>query len=450
MNKIILIVIAIFVVIVIAGIIGADYYTAQPQFCGSCHIMKKAFDSWEKSKHGGKNVACVDCHYAPGESHTLKAKFKGLGQLFTYLSLREKEVRKPTKINDLSCMTSNCHPRQKLDENKFKFQEKVFYIHKTHFEKTIEGQAMHCNTCHQHISAKKHFEVPKEACFLCHFKNAEFNEGRSKCSLCHEIPTKSLQKQKDASNPDEKPVTHQSLQEAKVPCQSCHYELIRGEGEIKEEECFDCHDTPETLEKKHDKKLMHQKHVAGQNAKCFDCHRPIRHKKIEFLDPVRESCFICHPDHHSYQKLLLIGDKRKDIEGVPGLMYDVKTNCIGCHKDGRKIKGSEVLHGSAKACAACHTEKYEGMVKEWKDKIKDELDSAKDIEKEALQAIKNAKGKVDSEKLNRALIMLREGQENLRIVEYGGGVHNKKYSIVLLDAAMNNLEDAIDLLSGDE
>jgi hypothetical protein len=35
----------------------------------------------------------------------------------------------------------------------------------------------------------------------------------------------------------------------------------------------------------------------------------------------------------------------------------------------------------------------------------------------------------------------------MSLVEYGGGVHNKKYSVMLLDEAMNNFEDAIDLLS---
>jgi hypothetical protein len=35
----------------------------------------------------------------------------------------------------------------------------------------------------------------------------------------------------------------------------------------------------------------------------------------------------------------------------------------------------------------------------------------------------------------------------MNIVEYGGGVHNKKYSVILLDDAMNKFEDAIDLLA---
>ncbi len=80
------------------------------------------------------------------------------------------------------------------------------------------------------------------------------------------------------------------------------------------------------------------------------------------------------------------------------------------------------------------------MPQEWKNKIKEELEYALEIEKEAEQAIKAAENMVSIEKLNQVNGMLRKGQKNLRMVEYGGGVHNYKYSIVLLDDAMNNLE----------
>jgi nitrate/TMAO reductase-like tetraheme cytochrome c subunit len=451
-KKMVLIIIAIVIVIVISSLITAAYYTSRPQFCGSCHIMERYFDSWEKSKHAKKEVTCVDCHYAPGEKQTLKATFKGLGQLFAYLAtyVEAKEVRTPAKVNDLSCLISDCHPKQNLQDKKVKFTEKISYVHKTHFDKTIEGQKLHCGTCHTHVRAKKHFEVTKVVCYLCHFKETKFNEGRARCSLCHEIPEKSLQKQKEEEKPDEKPITHQSLEEAKVPCQSCHYELVQGTGGIKKEDCFDCHDySLDMLKKAEDKKMMHMEHIAAQNAKCFDCHSPITHKEIEYLDPVRETCFSCHPDHHKYQKLLLFGDKGNDVMRVPGLMYNVKTNCIGCHVDFRLIKGEKVRHGSAKACVACHTEKHEAMVDEWKDKIAAELKYAQEIEKEAKEAVSNAKGKIPGEKLDKATTMLKKGQENMHIVEYGGGVHNKKYSIILLDSAMDNFENIIDLLSKD-
>ncbi len=447
-KKFILTTLILTTLLTIFGIFTAEHYTSRPSFCGSCHIMHKPFNSWDKSAH--RTVACVDCHYAPGEQHSIKAKFKGLSQSFSYFASGDHEVRRKAWIEDASCTTSKCHPNQEKQEKKIKYTEKVVYIHKTHFDKKIEGQSIHCNTCHLHVSSDKHFEVPMTACFLCHFKNTEFNKGRAKCSLCHEIPTKSLQAQKDASKPDEKPITHKSLEEAKVPCRSCHYELVQGNGEIKEEGCLNCHDTTEELEKFSDMKLMHQEHVTNHNANCFDCHRPIQHKKIEFLDPVRESCTVCHPDHHYYQKLLIVGDKRKNITSIPALMYNVKTNCIGCHLKEVIKDGEKVMHGDAKACASCHTDKHELMMQDWKDKAIEEIKNAREIEKDLVVLIEKAKTGSPGENLEQAIKMMEEGRENLYIVENGGGVHNQKYSIQLLDAAMNNYEDAIDLLSEDE
>jgi nitrate/TMAO reductase-like tetraheme cytochrome c subunit len=355
MYKIILIILVFVFILVALGLVGSEWYTSQPDFCGTCHIMKKPYDSWAKSNHN--NVACVDCHYAPGEKITPHAKFKGLGQLFTYLATKDESVQKKAKVPDLSCTTSECHPKEKFLDKKIKFTEKIPYIHKTHIDKKIEGQELHCDTCHQHVRRDKHFEVPKVACFLCHFKNTEFNKERSKCSLCHEIPTKPLQKQKkEGAKADEKPITHQSLEEAKVPCQSCHYELVQGNGAIKIEDCFNCHEySEEMLKKSEDKKLMHTEHVASQDAKCFDCHKPIQHKETGFLNPVRFNCTGCHPDHHKYQIMLLAGKRREGVPETPSLMFGVKTTCIGCHMDDRIIKGETVLHGTGKTCAACHT-----------------------------------------------------------------------------------------------
>ena len=86
------------------------------------------------------------------------------------------------------------------------------------------------------------------------------------------------------------------------------------------------------------------------------------------------------------------------------------------------------------------------MLNEWKNKIKEDLEYALKMEEEAEKAIEAAEGNVSMEKLNQAKDMLRKGQKNLRMVEYGGGVHNYKYSIVLLDDAMNNFDDLIGLL----
>ena len=193
-KKTTLFILTVIVALAVTAVFTAEHFTSLPEFCGSCHIMKKYYDSWVLTKHN--EVKCVDCHYAPGEKHSVKVKFRGLGQMFTYFYTGDKAVRNPAVIDDLSCMASECHPKQKLNDKKYEFGDIIIYIHKTHFDKAIEGQILHCEVCHQHITTDKHFEVSKNACFLCHFKNEGFNEGRATCSLCHEIPTKPLQRQK--------------------------------------------------------------------------------------------------------------------------------------------------------------------------------------------------------------------------------------------------------------
>jgi hypothetical protein len=42
--------------------------------------------------------------------------------------------------------------------------------------------------------------------------------------------------------------------------------------------------------------------------------------------------------------------------------------------------------------------------------------------------------------------MLKEGRETLNMVRFGNGVHNKKYSMFVLDAAITHFEDLLDYL----
>lgn len=445
-RRVILLFLGVIFIIVIAAIISSEWYTGQPEFCGSCHIMKRYYTQWAKSKHGEKGIACIDCHYAPGEKMKPKSKFKGLGQLFSYLATKDTEVQKRAKVPDISCTASGCHPKnEEFLNKKLKFTEKVSYVHKTHEDKIIEGQKLHCDTCHQHITGEKHFEVPKVACFLCHFKNTKFNEERAKCSHCHEVPTKPLQKKEP--QPGAKIITHQTIEKDKVPCESCHYYLVQGEGLIKKENCFNCHEySIEMLKKAEDEKLMHDRHVAEQNAHCFECHEPIMHNETDFLDPVRLNCAGCHPDHHIYQKVLLAGTEKKDVPKTPSLMFEVKTTCLGCHQEERIVKGEKVMHGGSRTCARCHVEKTAEMVKQWKDGVAKALGEAKELENEAKEAIAKAKGKVSDKKLKEVTAMFKEAQQNVLLVEAGGGVHNQKYSIQLLDVAMNSFEDVVDLL----
>jgi len=206
-------------------------------FCGYCHILtyprvlKKAYTSWKAGKH--KNVGCVECHYPPertgysipqhkgiprderyagekSEWDFMRRELEVLSRLITIQNMDEPVVRTKPRIDDLSCTSTQCHPStgtgkereywtKKIDYAQYERADKskgiVPFVHDKHFDpkKQIEGQELHCTSCHQRESEKKHFEVTKEKCFLCHFKNTEFNIERAKCVLCHEIPTKPLQ-----------------------------------------------------------------------------------------------------------------------------------------------------------------------------------------------------------------------------------------------------------------
>ncbi len=469
-------------------------------FCGYCHILtypkviKKAHASWKTGKHN--EVPCAQCHYPPekygikmsehrkipkdegaaekgkSEIEQMKTELEIVSRLVTILNMDDSTILRRTKIDDRSCTTSKCHPKtgegkeSKYWEKKIKYAEYerddkskgiVNFVHKEHYntKKWIKGDVMHCATCHQRETEKKHFEVLKESCNLCHFGNKKFNEGLSKCDLCHEIPTKPLQKQKSEKaekkegEEEEKPITHKTLEEAKVPCWSCHLGAIKGKGTVSKVKCLNCHDGGKALMEKAEKQeLMHKEHVAEKNARCFECHEPIDHKKDNaYLKASVEDCSACHRNTHILQEKLLAGNVLEDIDTTPALMHDVKTNCLGCHmKFEHNGKGAEVKRAGAKACVDCHTKRHEKMLKEWTDKVKAELEAVEEVEKEAEDAIEQAKGKVPEKELQEAMETFEKAQEILNVVRYGNGVHNKKYSIMLIDVAFDHFEDLIESL----
>ena len=280
------------------------------------------------------------------------------------------------------------------------------------------------------------------------------------------------------------------LKKAKVSCSSCHLEMIQaagggqykayfkgGElktalflnaGQIKKENCLACHDQTKVLKKDIEDKLMHEKHVTVKNARCFDCHQPVMHTKADLEQPnilayassdlhtptdqpKLPGCEVCHPKAHSYQRILSAGPKRPDVSKTPDFMYKARANCLACHVERKfNAKGQMVMAASAKTCVRCHTKDHKKMLKDWKTELAKEIKYSKEVEQEALTALAKAKSKLSKSKLEEARKMLKEGRENLNIVKFGNGVHNKKYSIMLIDAALNRFEDMIDSLEEDK
>ncbi len=251
-----------------------------------------------------------------------------------------------------------------------------------------------------------------------------------------------------------KPITHKELEAAKISCNRCHLEMVMGSTALKMDLCLECHHdaSPELMAKVSDKKLMHMEHVTKQTARCSQCHETIDHKKSSYLDAAVKNCDACHPEPHFYTKKLLAGSGGVGVqEKYPSLMHSFGTNCTGCHQqDGRDAKGNKVRKGSNKSCADCHHNdpKYGKMTVQWAKDIVDAVAETRVAEKAALEAVAQAQGVAPAAILSKATAKLKTGQENLRVVTAGGGVHNKKYAMLLLDTAAQSFQDAVAELKG--
>ena len=65
------------------------------------------------------------------------------------------------------------------------------------------------------------------------------------------------------------------------------------------------------------------------------------------------------------------------------------------------------------------------------------------LEKDVVAAIEEAKGNVAEANFRKMQTLLKDAQMNLKIVDAGGGVHNKKFAMLLIDTAVKNFEDVL-------
>ena len=92
--------------------LGVAKYSTSPSFCNSCHIMEPYYNAWKESKHS--HVACVECHYSPGEPEIIMwKKFQALSQVVKYVT-RTYSSKPYAEIEDTSCLRSGCHSTRLL------------------------------------------------------------------------------------------------------------------------------------------------------------------------------------------------------------------------------------------------------------------------------------------------------------------------------------------------
>jgi hypothetical protein len=251
---------------------------------------------------------------------------------------------------------------------------------------------------------------------------------------------------------------HRDIVSRKIECASCHLDVVQADTRVTLRECTHCHDQDRYLKNFESRNTAtvqeyHEVHVAQQHARCNDCHRAVQHRLIEPgsvggseapLKPVLDNCAHCHPDHHREQVNLLMGVGGEGIkQPLPNAMFGSRMNCRACHiGSGTDAKGDAVVKATKTACIACHSADYEKLFDQWISEISHSLE---ETEKTLARVRKRADewsagGKTLPEGVNEAL---RRAEKNIQLIKSGHGIHNKNYSLELLDLCTRELDAAL-------
>ncbi len=100
------------------------HFTSSPQFCAKCHPKEGTGPltevyTWKKNIHSQHGVSCLDCHGRPGFFYYMKAKIKGLSDLYNFaakgkehmIEVLQKSINDPVYASQVVSMESclYCH-----------------------------------------------------------------------------------------------------------------------------------------------------------------------------------------------------------------------------------------------------------------------------------------------------------------------------------------------------
>lgn len=319
--------------------------TSQSNFCNKCHLMEPYYQSWQRSKHA--QVECTACHMPPGIKGKVLTKFQALTQLTKYVT-RTWGTRPWGHVTDASCL--ECHDVEKLKKQGAKaFGSGLRFDHGPH----LSGQARHktltCTTCHKQVERSVHMQVATQACYTCHFKpGPDGNPTKlATCTTCH---AGAVHKDASFSIPRSAVVTHASKPGA--DCQSCHRQVVDGEGRVPAYRCAQCHDDKgvmKAIEKVDD---LHQVHVTKAGTECGHCHTEITHARPKVAAaPAALDCQQCHAAAHDAQIRMFTGQLLPG--GQPSGMHRAGLQCASCHMP-VSAGGKPKLELKPSACGGCH------------------------------------------------------------------------------------------------
>ncbi|MBG7609466.1 MAG: NapC/NirT family cytochrome c [Anaerolineae bacterium] len=254
--------------------VGVNYIfeaTANPTFCGSCHVMQNQYEAWDRNPH--RDVTCDVCHYPPGVEYFIQGKVVGVTEVVNNLA-GTFGTKPHGTVDNANC--ESCHPVADLIGLSTPFRAKIIFNHTELIPGNNSGITMRCNNCHSHIIDGFHFQVRESTCYWCHFMGQENQETVvGDCFTCHETPI------------DE---THQDVVYSKIErdctTEDCHSSVTVGNGEVKHERCLSCHGQIDP--RAGDSQVMHDLHILSETTflsrkvECLECHDEITHGEEVF------------------------------------------------------------------------------------------------------------------------------------------------------------------------
>lgn len=402
--------------------------TSQPFFCNSCHYMKSYYKQWKESSH--KKVPCFDCHIKPGFDNYIKRKFAASYEIVSMIT-GKYPPRPHAEVDDASCLRKGCHEKRLL-EGKVMFKG-VPFNHTPHLTQTRRGRTLRCTSCHAQIAMGNHIAVTEEVCFLCHFKDRMQTSQASTtafCTKCHTVPDSAI-----TIRNTQETFNHSDYLKEGVHCTDCHDGIVRGNGDVPEIMCSQCHNKPENLARIKDIAFIHENHITKHKVECYLCHTQIEHsiypKGHVSLQSSSGKCTQCHGNGHLATELIYKGTGARGVAPMQSSMSRAHVTCNACHRVTEQdtsvlTMGSHFPRAGKTGCILCHGEDGAAYLADWKNQLSPAMASASAALAKAETVLKN---KPAAEQI------LADARYNISLVIKGRGVHNIEYSLKILESA---------------